>query len=274
VRYEQLGFTVAPDAKHPFGTENCCVHFQNGTYLEPLAIGHRETAEDAALEGNTFVLNDSAYRFRRGVEGFSHVVFASDDAQADHEAFARASISPGATLTFSREFETAGGETAAATFKLAFAADRRAPDANFFTCQNVKSPAVDRSGLTSHENGVTGISGVIASETNPTDFQYFLQNIAEQRESEADSFGIDIALANSTITVLTPAGMLAYYGAEAEDRERGLRLVGFVVSVPNLSATKDTLNTNEISFTEHLGRIVVAPASGQGAIIAFEEISK
>jgi hypothetical protein len=29
---------VAADARHPFGTENACVFFADGTYLEPLAL--------------------------------------------------------------------------------------------------------------------------------------------------------------------------------------------------------------------------------------------
>jgi len=34
-RYGQLGFTIGADAKHPFGTENCCIFFEDGTFLEP-----------------------------------------------------------------------------------------------------------------------------------------------------------------------------------------------------------------------------------------------
>ncbi|TIX70312.1 MAG: VOC family protein, partial [Mesorhizobium sp.] len=39
VRLGSLGFVVAPTGIHPFGTENCCVFFADGTYLEPLAVG-------------------------------------------------------------------------------------------------------------------------------------------------------------------------------------------------------------------------------------------
>ena len=35
-RLGRLGFTVAPDARHPFGTENACVFFADKTYLEGL----------------------------------------------------------------------------------------------------------------------------------------------------------------------------------------------------------------------------------------------
>ena len=44
-RLTALGFTVAKDARHPFGTENCCVFLSDGSYLEPLGIANREECE-------------------------------------------------------------------------------------------------------------------------------------------------------------------------------------------------------------------------------------
>ena len=38
-RLTRLGFTVAAEARHPFGTENACVFLADKTYLEPLAVG-------------------------------------------------------------------------------------------------------------------------------------------------------------------------------------------------------------------------------------------
>ena len=74
-RHSALGFSVAASARHPFGTENACVFFANGSYLEPLAVHRRETCEAEALKGNVFVARDQAFRFRRGEEGFSALVF-------------------------------------------------------------------------------------------------------------------------------------------------------------------------------------------------------
>ena len=65
-RYSLLGFHVAPDGRHKFGSENACIFFENGTFLEPLAIGHRETVEAAIDKGNTFLRRDFGYRFRNG----------------------------------------------------------------------------------------------------------------------------------------------------------------------------------------------------------------
>ena len=70
-RYSDLGFNVAPDGRHPFGTENCCIFFADGTFLEPLGVAHRETCEARAQKGHTFVANDQTFRFRRGGRFFS-----------------------------------------------------------------------------------------------------------------------------------------------------------------------------------------------------------
>ena len=51
-RMKKLGFTVAPEALHPFGTKNACVYLSDGTYLEPVAVAQREACEEAALAGN------------------------------------------------------------------------------------------------------------------------------------------------------------------------------------------------------------------------------
>jgi hypothetical protein len=68
-RHSALGFTVAADARHPFGTENACVFFADGTYLEPLALPSVKSARKRR-EGNVFVARDQAYRFRRVTTAF------------------------------------------------------------------------------------------------------------------------------------------------------------------------------------------------------------
>ena len=270
-RYEALGFTVAPDGKHPFGTENCCVFFDDGTFLEPLAIAHRETCEEAMLKGNTFVSNDQTYRFRRGQEGFSHLVIKSDDAHADHTMYRKQAISGGRKVRFKRKFETPSGDKGVVKFKLAFAADKRAPDAGFFSCQVLSTAAVDRSALKRHANGVTGLKAVVMAEPNPSDFQYFLQTFLNQREMDNHSFGIELKTKQAEVQVLSPAGMKAFFGMETERDERGLRFEAFVLSVTSQEDTANYLTSAGVEFARIGNRLVVAPARGQGATIAFEE---
>src|SRR5689334_10923010 len=108
-RLTSLGFIVAPTGIHPFGTENCCVFFGDGTYLEPLAVGDEQAAARAIAGGNVFVARDRLYRASLGDEGFSAVVLGTGNADADHARYVSAGLSAGEVLTFSRAFtDTAG----------------------------------------------------------------------------------------------------------------------------------------------------------------------
>ena len=270
-RYEQLGFTVAADALHPFGTENACVFLADKTYLEPLAIAKREDCEAAAVAGNVFVARDQAYRFRRG-EGLSAVVLGTDDAVADHGRFRRLGISAGDMLDFSRQMALPDGTQALASFRLAFAADLRAPDFFLFTCQRLQPLPADRSALETHANGVIGLSDVILSEPNPTDFQYLLQEAVDERRVSAHSFGMDIEARNGTrISVLNPAGMAGFFGKDVSARSRGLRGRAIVFKVADLAETEQRLAANAVSFSRKDNRLIVPEAPGQGVIFAFGE---
>ena len=270
-RLTDLGFTVAPEAGHPFGTANACVYFADDTFLEPLAVAERETCEEEARAGNAFVARDMAFRFRNGEDGFSALVFASGDAAADDAAFRRAGIGGGAELEFARIFSGPSGERAEAAFHLAFAADLRSPDVFFFTCERVRSPGIDRSPLERHPNGVTGIAEVILVEENPSDFQYLLQELVGERRVHSTSFGIALAAANGRVTVLTPEGMSVFFGDRQMPAGRGLRLAGLVFRVDALGALERRMGSQGVRFERRANRVVVPEAPGQGAIFAFEE---
>lgn len=268
-RLADLGFIVADEARHPFGTANACVFFSDGTYLGPLAVALREECEAAALDGNTFVARDQAFRFRRGQEGLSAVVLGTPDAAEDHIRFRARGISGGEMLEFSRPMRLPDGREALGSFRLAFAADLRSPDLFLFTCQRLRALPVDSSALHHHENGVLGIAEVVLSEQNPTDFQYLLQEAVDEREVSAHSFGMDIQAGSAKITVLTPAGVEAFFGHAVEGAERGLRGRAVVFRVGDLEATRALFAQNDIEFAEMGGRLIVPEAPGQGVTFAF-----
>ncbi|TCD13128.1 VOC family protein [Oricola cellulosilytica] len=270
-RLTALGFTVAPDGRHPFGTENACVYFPDGTFLEPLAVAQREDCEASAREGNVFTARDQAFRFRNGEDGFSAVAFATEDAKGDHDIFARSGVSAGELLAFSRAVVTRKGEAGQARFLLAFAADLRSPDAFFFTCERLKVPEVDYTALETHPNGATRLVEVVLSEQNPTDFQYFLQCVSGNRTTEAHSFGLEVETSRRKLNVMTPEGLRVHFGVSRKSVERGLRFEGLVLSVPSLDAAKRVLDENEVSYRSSSIDIIVDVAPGQGSFIAFRE---
>ena len=268
-RLAALGFKLAETARHPFGTENANIHFRDGTFLEPLAIAQRETCEEAARAGNAFVAHDQAWRFRNGVTGFSAIAFTSDDTRADQKRFKQLGISAGNRLRFKRRAGAAKGAPKL-SFALAFASDMRAPDLMLFTCQARHDPANLPKPVTRHANGVAAIRQVVLHDANPSDFQYFLQDVMEQRDQNAHSFGLDIEAANCRLTLLNDAGLQAWFGLEAEPRKRGLEVKGLVLATTRLDQLSELFNRNGIEWRERHGRIIVDAAPGQGAFFAFE----
>ena len=272
-RLSSLGFTVAPRADHPFGTANACVYFADYSYLEPLAIVDADLATATSLKRNVFGVRDAAYRFRNGPEGFSALVMGTKNAKSDHRRFVFSGISAGRQLVFSRPFQMPDGSADEASFRLAFAADPRSPDAFFFTCERTKVPNVDRSQLENHKNGVAGISKVIMSEPYPSDFTFLCQELARSRKVELRDTGIDVQAANGVLCVLDAKGCKEELGL-AIGKDRGLRLRAIVFDVPSLEAVETVLKTGNIGYEIRADRVVVQPAAGQGAIFAFEESSK
>ncbi|TPK92928.1 VOC family protein [Mesorhizobium sp. B2-4-12] len=267
-RLSSLGFVVAPNGIHPFGTENCCVFLADGTYLEPLAIGSELAAIDAVAAGNVFVARDRLYRDSRGDEGFSAVVLGTDSADADYGRYVEAGLSAGDTLSFSRAFTDTAGRSDTASFKLAFAAAQGQTDAFLFACQRINAPDVDRSALQAHANGAIGIVEVVAISDQPAE-QNRLISVAVG--SPASGQGSTYHLPNATLSVVDPASFTARFGVSAGSPTR-LRFAAVVFAVGSADATSRLLAANAIQHDIADTDIVVQPASGQGAAFIFREI--
>lgn len=255
-RLSALGFTVSPLGIHPFGTANCCVYLGDGTFMEPLAVGDGAVADRAVAEGNVFVARDRAYRDAHGDEGFSAVVFGTEDADVDHAEFVAAGVSAGPRLDFSRPFVDAAGKSDQASFRLAFAAEPdTATDAFFFTCERVNAPNVDRTALQTHANGVRRVLAVEATAGSTQAAGALLATIAR---SSVD--GASVPLANARLSI------------RSTPNSNGIRLEAMVFAVDDLGAAKSLLVRNGIEYDLSGQRLVVPSAPGQGATFIFEEL--
>ena len=229
-RLTQLGFIVAADARHPFGTENACVFFADKSYLEPLGVANQEECVASARSGNMFTARDQAFRFRRGEEGFSGLVFGSTNADGEHDHFVASGISGGNMLQFSRTMKFPDGSEVLAMFKLTFAADLRAPDFFFVTCQRINVAPADRSALEAHVNGVRGIASVVLLEPRPDDFQFILQETTGA-SATSGPHGLELVTGTSKIEVLNADGMESRFGSKISCHSRGMRGKAIVYAV-------------------------------------------
>jgi hypothetical protein len=269
-RLTRLGFTVAADARHPFGTENACIFLADKTYLEPLAVRSRDDVETAVRGGNQFVARDWAFRFRNGDEGLSALVMGTPDADADHAAFRAAGLSAGDQLSFSRVMKFPDGTEIEPSFKLSFAADLRAPDFFAFTCERVNMPPADRSALERHENGVTGIAKVVLSESEPAAFAGYLRAVTGGEVAGEGKGRLGLSTASVALEIIDPATLQNDYGVPRSS-ERGLRGEAVVFRVRDLAATARLLVANGVRHLRSAGMVLVPREPGQGTLFAFSE---
>ncbi len=246
-RLTALGFTVAPEGTHPFGTSNCCVYFPGGTFLEPLAVTASDLAVEATRSGNMFVAHDAAFRRLVGDEGLSAIVLATDDADADHWAFVAAGVSAGDPLTFSRPFKDPSGATGTATFRLAFARTAAAPEFLLFTCQRVGVPKVDRAALERHANGVVAIASIRIEVADPV-------AVAGLFDAAGVATGSGIRLGDVRVELV---------------KGRGAAAVTFRTG--DLPRASDLLKAAGARFTKAAGRLAVTAVAGQGADFLFQD---
>ena len=268
-RLAALGFTVAREGLHPFGTKNACVYFADDTFIEPLAIDDERLADAAVEAGNVFVARDRVFRARRGGEGLSAIVMATGDADADHEAFRAAGVSAGRRLDFSRGYVDAAGNSRTVSFRLAFAAPATVSDTYFFTCERVDAPSGGRGALAVHRNGVAGLSAVVAAAPSPHDVGDFLAVLAG-RHAEAGDGALSVQAANAAISVLTPARMASQYQVTPPP-DGELCLCGVIFDVDTLDKASAVLAESHIDHHRVADMIVVPAAPGQGAFFAFKE---
>ncbi|TPL51258.1 VOC family protein [Mesorhizobium sp. B2-4-6] len=269
-RLASLGFVVAPTGIHPFGTENACVLFADGTYLEPLAVGNEQTAGEAIAAGNVFIARDRLYRERLGEEGFSAVVLGTGNADADHMRFVEAGLSAGDMLGFSRAFTDANGKSDTASFKLAFAVAKEASDAFLFACERVNAPKIDRTALQAHANGVTGIVEVVAVSDAPS-AQIGLISIAAGASADDLGAGDAVRLPNAILSVVTPETYARRFGLAAKPSSH-FRFEAVVFEVRDKAPAIRALAAGAVDHNMSGNDVIVPPAPGQGAAFIFREI--
>jgi hypothetical protein len=270
-RLSILGFTVAADARHPFGTENACVFFADKTYLEPLGIASLSDCVAAARDGNVFVARDQMFRSHRGQDGFSGIAVASDDAPSDHKRFVDAGLSAGEMLQFSRPMTMPDGASSVAGFALAFAADAGAPDLLLFAVQRINPLPADRGSLEQHANGVTGISELLLSAEHPKPFGRFFQTVFGADDIDTGDDGLSLEATNARIIIRQPHALAALLGEVSPDGDNGLLARAIVFKVSDLSVTAAVLAANGIATVRNEHHILVSEAPGQGAVFLFEE---
>jgi hypothetical protein len=270
-RYRRMGFNVAPDGVHPFGTHNANMYFPDGPMIETLAIADPGKVAQAIESGNTFVMNDDAFRRAHGDDGFSHVVATSTGADKDHEDFLERGVSGGDPVSFSRKFEHPDGTLDTFAVKLAFATHPKATSGYFFVCEDVVAPKIDRSSLLDHENGTMGAKSVISCTSEPSTYGDFYRTLFGSTDVIGRDRAVDCVVPNGRLSIVTPEELSKEYGVGERPVGTDLLHKGLIFGVRDLSRTEALFARNQVPFKRHNHRLIAQPASERGFFFGFEQ---
>ncbi len=271
VRLSRLGFTVAADGHHPFGTQNACIFLKDGVYLEPLAIGDKAVFERSIDAGNAFTVRHRSALQAYPDCGLSAIVIASDDAEADDRRFRKTGLGGGDIVDFSRCVRLPDGGEKIASFRLAFAVDDRFPEFFAFACQRIASLPHDLAGLASHANGVVGLKEVLLCQSGAISTQRLLLEAALETETVRGSDGSLLNAGNCVVRILEKDIVTPSSHRKKEGEGHGSCGHAIVFAVEDLAVTEATLAANDVPFSWKGNRLSVERASGQDVVFAFEE---
>ena len=270
--YRRLGFTLTPPARHPFGTGNSLVQFEERSFLELLAL----LDANAVPPMRPGIFNFGAYNrdFLTRQEGCSMLVLESADAKAEARAWRAAGLGDFEPFHFERPARLPDGSFKKVAFTLAFAVHRDLPDAVFFACQQHAPEIFWRREYQRHDNGALGIEEAAMVAADPLALAGLLESVAGRPAERADG-GLKCETGRGVLRALTPAAFSRRYaGAPAPSLARGPRFAGCRIRTADLSALRSRLSERTIAFAEADGALVVPPAEAFGVALGFVQRSK
>lgn len=265
-RYGELGFTLTPPGRHPFGTANSLVQL-DGAFLELLSI-----AEPAAIPPHApgrFSFGAFNRDYLDNGDGLSMLVLDSRDARADRQAFRQAGLVTYEPFDFSRTARLPSGEEAKVGFSLAFTTHPGIDSAAFFTCQQHAPEHFWRAEYQRHENTALTVREVCLVADRLLRFAEFLQAFAGSDDVAASDRAVEIATARGRLVVLTADAFAERYGTPAPQSHPLPALAGYTVGVSDLPAARAIVARAGVATAEGEARLSILADDAFGTVLAF-----
>jgi Glyoxalase-like domain len=267
-RYAALGFTLTPQALHPFGTGNSLVQLQ-GCFLELLTVVEPSLIPEHAPDHFSFAAFNRDFLERR--EGLSMLVLDSADARADAAAFRVAGVTTFPPFDFSRKAKLPDGGEATVGFSTVFATLPGATAAGFFTCQQHAPQHFWKPDYQRHANTARSIAEVALVAASPIELKPFLDGFSGVA-GEAGADGLTYTTGRGRIVVLTPEAYFARYRLAPPNLNEGPRFAAFTLGVADLDAVVRHAADANIAMTGARGRYLLAPEDAFGTALGFLQI--
>jgi len=231
-RYAALGFTLTPEARHPFGTGNSLVQL-DGSFLELVAVKSIPDIPEHGPDNFSFAAFNRDF-LRRG-EGFSMLVLEASDALADVARFRAAGLATYDPFDFSRKARLPSGEDVTVGFSLAFVSHPGMPDAGFFTCRQHNPRHFWKPEYQVHANTARVVRDVWLVADRPLEFAEFLQAFANADDVVASDEQLRIETPRGSIVAATPSAFEAWFGVPPSARHRRPCFAAYTLTVRDLA---------------------------------------
>lgn len=269
--YEKLGFTMTPEAQHPFGSGNTLAQLQ-GCFLEVLGITRPELITEASGDDFSFAAFNRDYLKRR--EGMSMLVLDSSDDTADRAEFLDKGLHVHAPFDFQRLARLPDGREETVGFSLTFLSDHSLPDMGFFTCRQWRPDLFWKEQYQQHTNGALGIDEVLIVSPDPAGPTKFLAAFADSREIETDNGVARVNTPRGTLGVYTPAALdIRFPGAFDSAAVSSPFFAGFSISSSDADAAGNRWRQNGLQVNMTDGTDWLGPQAGLGCIISLKQAS-
>jgi catechol 2,3-dioxygenase-like lactoylglutathione lyase family enzyme len=267
--YRRMGFQIGARNVHPWGTENRLAQF-DGCFLELITLPEAAAPPEPGPRRFSFGRHVGDWLAREG-DGLSMLAISSPDAPADARWWGQAGVADVEPFRFGRKGNRPDGSEMEVAFSLAFATPASMPDLCFFACQHHNPENFWNPAFQKHDNGVAGIARVVVVHPEPLQALTFLKAYAggEPAVSEA---GLDLAMANGTLSVWTPDAAQARLGADPALFASGSARFGAIVyDVARLDRVSLILKTNNVPHHTEKTRILVPSGAAFGVLTLFEQ---
>ncbi len=267
--YRRLGFQVGARNRHPWGTENHIVQFDDA-FLELIGLGEDFAPPPPAPRSFSFAGFVAQYLARR--EGLAMLVLRSRDASADRDSFAARGLGDFERFDFARKAKRPDGSLVDVAFSLAFAQSAALPATGFFVCQQHFPENFWNRAAQVHPNGALGVASLMCVHPEPSDASAFLSDFLAA-PSRAIEGGLAFEIDAARVECVTPAADRARIGEGARDEERQ-GLAAMEIRVAELARVEAILRANGVAFSCRAASLVVAPDTAMGVRIEFAEIAR
>jgi hypothetical protein len=269
--YAALGFTLTPEARHPFGTGNSLVQLE-GCFLELLSVFESENIREPAEGQFSFAAFNRDFLSQR--EGMSMLVLDSTDARADVAAFRAARLQAYEPFDFSRKARLPSGREATVGFSLAFATHPAMPEMAFFTCQQHTPEHFWKTEYQRHANRALTVLEVCMVAERPGDHAGFLSAFAGFPAATVAEGGVTVRTARGNITCLTPRGFEMSFRRAAPDIERGPRFAGFTIGVRRMARLEESLANSGYALHKDGPHRAVLSVDDNGSTLAYSALNR